>query len=69
MMAGDANILQMIAARTRERVAAEKAAHPLAEVAAKARAKASHGSDFPFEAALRAPGRSFICECKKASPS
>ena len=69
MMAGDANILQMIAARTRERVAAEKAAHPLAEVAAKARAKASHGSDFPFEAALRAPGMSFICECKKASPS
>ena len=24
---------------------------------------------FPFEAALRAPGMRFICECKKASPS
>ncbi|MDO5134286.1 MAG: indole-3-glycerol phosphate synthase TrpC, partial [Eubacteriales bacterium] len=24
---------------------------------------------FPFEAALRRPGLSFICECKKASPS
>ena len=27
------------------------------------------GSVFPFEAALRRPGLSFICECKKASPS
>ena len=24
---------------------------------------------FPFEKALAAPGMSFICECKKASPS
>jgi indole-3-glycerol phosphate synthase len=69
MMAGDANILQMIAARTRERVAAEKSVHTLAEVAAMASKMASRGSGFPFEAALRTPGMSFICECKKASPS
>lgn len=71
------NVLERIAARTRERVAAEKAAHPMDEVAERARALAASelaasptgGFPFPFEAALRQPGMSFICECKKASPS
>ncbi len=30
---------------------------------------ATFNTGFPFEAALRQPGISFICECKKASPS
>ena len=71
------NILEKIAARTRERVEAEKREVPLAQMAARARAvaatelAASPAGEFafPFEAALRAPGMSFICEVKKASPS
>lgn len=71
------NVLERIAARTRERVTAEEAVHPLDEVANEARARAaserasspSGAFAFPFEAALRTPGMSFICECKKASPS
>lgn len=71
------NVLGRIAARTRERVAKEKAARPLSEVAALARQLAAQELAasptgefaFPFEAALRVPGMSFICECKKASPS
>lgn len=71
------NILQRIAAKTRERVEAERAAVPLAAVAEQARQVAAgrmragergEGA-FPFERALRAPGMSFICEVKKASPS
>lgn len=69
-MADMTNILQTIAARTRERVAERKAKRPLEEVAKLARELASHGSfSFPFEEALRRPGMSFICEAKKASPS
>lgn len=69
-MADMTNILQTIAARTRERVAERKAKRPLEEVADLARELASHGSfSFPFEEALRRPGMSFICEAKKASPS
>lgn len=69
------NILETIAARTRERVAERAEAVPLAEVAQQARKLAADelatcGSfAYPFEAALRAPGMSFICEAKKASPS
>ena len=71
------NILEKIAARTRERVKAEKRAVPLAQMAERARAAAAAelaaspdgAFAFPFEAALRAPGMSFICEVKKASPS
>ncbi len=71
------NILEKIAARTRERVEAEKREVPLAEMAERARAAAAAELAasptgefaFPFEAALRAPGMSFICEVKKASPS
>ncbi|MDO4848997.1 MAG: indole-3-glycerol phosphate synthase TrpC [Coriobacteriia bacterium] len=71
------NILEKIAARTRERVEAEKQEVPLAQMAERARAAAAAelaaspdgAFAFPFEAALRAPGMSFICEVKKASPS
>ena len=71
------NILEKIAARTRERVEAEKREVPLAQMAERARAAAAAelaaspdgAFAFPFEAALRAPGMSFICEVKKASPS
>jgi len=60
-------ILDRLAEHARERVAAYKAAVPLAAV--KAAALALPGGDLAFEQALRAPGLSFICECKKASPS
>ncbi len=71
------NILEKIAARTRGRVAAEKAQVSLEEMAERARAvvaaELAASPDgrfaFPFEAALRADGMSFICEVKKASPS
>lgn len=61
-------ILDKIAESTRIRVEARKQALPLAELAEKAREHAQK-NDFPFEHALRAPGISFICEVKKASPS
>ena len=68
------DILATIAAHARERVAAAQASVPLEEMRARARAAADvrsvqAGSPFPFEAALRAPGMSFICEVKRASPS
>ncbi len=71
------NILEKIARRTLERVEAEKTVVPLEEMARRARAAAEaelagavNGQfSFPFEQALRAPGMSFICEVKKASPS
>lgn len=66
--APEGNVLERIAAATRERVAAESARLPLAELAARAR-EAERPEGFPFEAALRAPGMSFICEVKRASPS
>ena len=76
-MAGDANILQAIAQRTRLRVEEQKAQVSPAEMESRARAAAaavlaaSPGGAFafPFEQALRAKGMSFICEVKKASPS
>ena len=69
------NILATIAEATCERVAAEKAACPLEEVRAQAERLAQEelardgAFSYPFEAALRAPGMSFICEVKQASPS
>lgn len=79
-------ILDDIAAGTRKRVAAARAAKPLEEIREAALAKvgaagaaktgvtapvgdAAGGPDFPFEKALSAPGISFICEVKRASPS
>lgn len=77
MTNGEESILKRIAARTCERVAVEKAAHPLATLAAAAeervaKERASYPApsfSLPFERALRAPGLSLICECKRASPS
>ncbi|MCQ2531682.1 MAG: indole-3-glycerol phosphate synthase TrpC [Saccharofermentans sp.] len=61
------NILETIAEATRVRVAEAKKAFPLGDI--KAAAYAAPKGDFAFENALAADGMSFICECKKASPS
>lgn len=61
------NILDRLADAARERVAANKAKRPLADVR-RAAERADRG-DFPFERALAREGTAFICECKKASPS
>jgi len=60
-------ILDQLADYARERVAAAKSIRPLEQV--KAEALALPKGDFAFEKALRKEGVSFICECKKASPS
>jgi indole-3-glycerol phosphate synthase len=64
-------ILDEIAGKTRLRVAAAKNAAPLGRVQKEALALAEKegAADFPFERAIAAPGLSFICEVKKASPS
>lgn len=61
-------ILDEIAAKTRERIAKEKQNLPPGELRRMAETMEKE-TGFPFEAALRAPGLSFICEVKKASPS
>lgn len=62
------SILAEIAEKTRQRVAEEKKSLPLPQLRAQAETMdASTG--FPFAKALAAPGMSFICEVKKASPS
>lgn len=64
------NILAEIAQRTRQRVADEKKTLPPSKLRQQAEAMtAAAPKDFPFTAALAAPGMSFICEVKKASPS
>jgi len=60
-------ILDQLAEHAHERVAASKSIRPLEQV--RAEAQALPKGDFPFEKALRREGLSFICECKKASPS
>ena len=60
-------ILDQLADHARERVAAAKAALSLADL--RRQAEALPKGDFAFERAIRKPGMSFICECKKASPS
>ena len=62
------DILQTIATKTKERIEKQKALHPLEELK-QACAKLPIKQDFPFEQALRKEGLSYICECKKASPS
>ena len=63
------NILETITLRTKERIAEEKQHLPLSEVRRQAEEKQKQADVPDFEAALRAPGLSFICEVKKASPS
>ena len=60
-------ILDELAEHARERVKAAKALVPEEEL--RAQAFALPKGDFAFEAALKKPGISVICECKKASPS
>ena len=61
------NILEQLADHARERVFEAKRHTP--EETVRARALALPKGDFALEKALRKPGLSFICECKKASPS
>lgn len=60
-------ILQQLADHARKRVARAKAEVPFDEI--KSRALSAPKGDGSFETALKKPGISFICECKKASPS
>lgn len=60
-------ILDKLADYARERVETEKKVVPLDAV--KSRATALPKGNFEFENALKKDGISFICECKKASPS
>ena len=61
-------ILDQLAEHARERVEAAKERLPLKELKKQALACPKR-EDFPFERAMRKQGISFICECKKASPS
>lgn len=61
-------ILEEIAAKTKERIAAEKSRLSLTELKAQT-ADMDRDTGFPFEKALAKEGMSFICEVKKASPS
>ncbi len=63
-----AAILNTIAEYARERVAKAKEIRSLNELRQMALEKNCH-TGFPFEKALAVDGMSFICECKKASPS
>ena len=61
------NILDQLAEAARQRVEEAKRQTPHAE--RKRQALALPKGDLRFEKALAKPGLSFICECKKASPS
>lgn len=65
------NILQTIASHARSRVARLREEGRAEAVIARAEALAADqgAPTFPFEHALATPGMSFICECKRASPS
>lgn len=65
---GTTMILDTLAESTKARIEAEKAQLPPAELKAMV-ADTDPETGFPFAAAIAAPGMSFICECKKASPS
>ena len=60
------NILDVIAKYARERVKLSKQRISLDEIKYHA---LNHKGSFEFETALKRDGLSFICECKKASPS
>lgn len=65
-------ILEEIAAKTKERIAAEKEKRPLSELKSQVKDMPAHRVEahpFLFEEALGKEGMSFICEVKKASPS
>ncbi|MCD8037210.1 MAG: indole-3-glycerol phosphate synthase TrpC [Clostridiales bacterium] len=60
-------ILDELAEHARERTEQAKLKMPLEKI--KNKAMSMPKGDFGFEKALKKPGMSFICECKKASPS
>lgn len=60
-------ILEQLAQQAFRRVEEAKREQPLEEIREKALALPE--GEFVFEKALRRPGLSFICECKRASPS
>ena len=60
-------ILEQLAAYAHIRVKEAKQRRPLAEI--KLQAMETEKGDFAFEKALKGQDLSFICECKKASPS
>ncbi|MDD2971241.1 MAG: indole-3-glycerol phosphate synthase TrpC [Lachnospiraceae bacterium] len=62
------NILDTIAENTKKRVAESMKQIPLEEMKQRVM-KMECTKEFPFEKALSTPEISFICECKKASPS
>lgn len=62
-----ATILEQLAEHAVYRTEQAKKKLPLAEI--KKQAQFLKKGDFAFEKALQKPGISFICECKKASPS
>lgn len=66
-MSGGTSILDQLAEYARERVEAAKRRRSLEKI--KREAKSLPAGGFAFENALKKPGISFICECKKASPS
>lgn len=61
------NILEQLAQSARQRVEQYKAKVSLETV--RTQAESLSKGEFRFEQALSKPGVSFICECKKASPS
>ncbi|SHK72517.1 indole-3-glycerol phosphate synthase [Selenomonas ruminantium] len=61
------NVLERLAAHAAERVAAAKRQKSLVQL--RQEAEALPKGMFPFRQALADEGLSFICECKKASPS
>lgn len=63
-----ATILDTIAEATKERVALSKGKISLSDMVKMAN-ECSNDGQFPFYKALAKEGISFICECKKASPS
>ena len=63
------SILDVLANSARERVAESQKTLPLEVLKESASAVVNPLGDFAFEKALRKPDVSFICECKKASPS
>jgi len=63
------NILEKIAADTKERINAQKKRQPLEKVIELAAKAAVDSVPFAFENALKGDDIAFICEVKKASPS
>lgn len=61
------NVLEALADHARERVRLSKEKVPADRI--KSKALSLPAGDFAFEQALKTPDISFICECKKASPS